>query len=70
MHPAVQLADSPKRPTRGDLLIVGVFLVWGLLEAFFVNPGYTLWGALAAVAATLGSLARNAGITSSARRCS
>jgi signal transduction histidine kinase len=49
MHPAVQLANSPRRPTRGDLLLVAVFLVWGLLEAFFVNPGDRVWGALAAV---------------------
>jgi signal transduction histidine kinase len=48
MHPAVQLADSPRRPTRGDVLLVAVFLVWGLLEAVFGNPGDTAWGALAA----------------------
>ena len=50
MHPALQLADSPRRPTRADLLLVAVFLVWALLEAFFVNPGGAVWArALAAV---------------------
>ena len=50
MHPASQLADSARRTTRTDLAIVVVFLVWGLLEAFFANPGGPAWaGALAAV---------------------
>jgi signal transduction histidine kinase len=43
MHPAVQLARAPRRPPRGDLLLVTVFLVWALLEAFFVNPGGPAW---------------------------
>jgi signal transduction histidine kinase len=50
VHPAVQLADSPRRPTRGDVLLVAVFAVWGLLEAFFVNEGGPAWArALAAL---------------------
>ena len=50
VHPAVQLADTPPRPTRGDVLLAAVFLVWGLLEALFVNPGGPVWvGALEAV---------------------
>ena len=45
-----QLADSSRRPTRGDLILVAVFLVWGLLEAFFVNHPGPVWArALAAV---------------------
>ena len=50
VHPAVQLADSPRRTTRGDVALVAVFLVWALLEAFFVNSGGPTWvRALAAV---------------------
>ena len=50
VHPAVQLADSPRRPTRGDLLLVAGFLAWALLEAFFVNhPGPAWARALVAI---------------------
>jgi signal transduction histidine kinase len=50
VHPAVHLAASQHRPTRGDALLAGVFLVWGLLEALFVNPSGSAWaGSLAAV---------------------
>jgi signal transduction histidine kinase len=50
VHPAVQLADSSRRPTRGDLILVAIFLAWALLEAFFVNhPGPAWARALAAV---------------------
>jgi signal transduction histidine kinase len=43
VHPAVQIAQTPSRPTRGDLLLVSVFLVWAELEAVFVNTGGALW---------------------------
>jgi signal transduction histidine kinase len=43
VHPAVQLADSPRRPTRSDLLLVAGFLAWALLEAFFVNKPGPAW---------------------------
>jgi signal transduction histidine kinase len=50
VHPAVQLSDVPRRPTRGDLILVAVFLAWAVLEAFFVNhPGPAWARALAAV---------------------
>jgi signal transduction histidine kinase len=50
VHPAVQLADSPRRPTRGDVLLVAGFLAWALLEAFFVNnPGPAWARALVAI---------------------
>jgi signal transduction histidine kinase len=40
MHPARELARRPPRPTRGDLLLVGVLAVWALLEALFGDgPG-------------------------------
>jgi signal transduction histidine kinase len=40
VHPAVQIAHAPARPTRADALLVVGFLVWAELEALFVNdPG-------------------------------
>jgi signal transduction histidine kinase len=39
VHPALQLAEPRRRPTRADVLITLVFLVWGLLEAQLENPG-------------------------------
>jgi signal transduction histidine kinase len=54
MHPAVQLAESPRRPARADVLLVAVFLVWALLEALFVNAAGPVWvRALAAVCYTV-----------------
>jgi signal transduction histidine kinase len=43
VHPAVQLTESPRPPARNDLVLVGVFLVWALLEALFVNHPGSVW---------------------------
>jgi signal transduction histidine kinase len=40
MNPALEIARRPPRPTRGDLLLVGVLAVWALLEALLGDgPG-------------------------------
>ena len=55
VHPPLQLVEPRlveprRRPTRVDLLLTVVFLVWGLLEALLENPGGSGWaGVLAAV---------------------
>lgn len=43
MHPALQVTQVRRRPSRADALLVGVFLVWASLEALLVNPGGPTW---------------------------
>jgi signal transduction histidine kinase len=38
-----RLALVPRRPTRSDLILVGVLLVWALLDALFVHGPGTRW---------------------------
>jgi signal transduction histidine kinase len=59
VHPAVQVSERRSRPTRGDLVLVGVFAVWATLEALFVNPGGPAWArVLAGLGYTLPLLLR------------
>jgi signal transduction histidine kinase len=59
VHPALDLARKPSRPTRGDVVLVGVFLVWAVLEAVYESPSGQLWvRLLVAVGYTVPLLAR------------
>ena len=50
MHPALDIARVTRRPTRLDLGIAGVFLLWGVLEAVLAEgPGSTAVRLLGAV---------------------